>query len=124
MATVLVVENDGGVRSALCDLLFEYDHKPVGVSDGPAALAAIDKGLRPDVIVIDLAIPDKDMRAFRERQLSQPNLANIPIVVITASENQPADTSGLVHHGLTRPIPSDVLMSLIREFSARPALAK
>ena len=125
MAMILVVENDGSARQALCDLLRDYEHWPVGVTNGREALTALEKGLRPDVIVLNISTPVMDGPAFRAEQLKRPDIAKIPVVVISASEPSSPNyfVGGEDFELLTNPIPSAVLMSLIRQFGSRVSSA-
>lgn len=121
MATVLIVEDDQFTRKSLCELLRDYDHRPVGVADGREALSLLESGFRPDVIVLERTMPVMDGAGFRAAQLRRPELAKIPVVVISAGEGGlPCDEDETAGWDiLERPIPSRVLMSLIREFGAR-----
>ena len=57
----------------------------VTVADnGRTALAALQDGLRPCVILLDLSMPDIDGYEFRMRQQADGRLATIPIVVVSA----------------------------------------
>ncbi len=54
---VLIVDDDLHVGTQLRELLTDFDHNVVGLaSDGSQALA-LDKTLRPDVVVTDLRMP-------------------------------------------------------------------
>src|SRR5258708_20300633 len=113
MATVLIVENDQSTRKSLCDLLRDYDHRPVGVGNGREGLALLESGFRPDVIVLERTMPVMDGAGFRAAQLRRPDLAKIPVVVISATggRGHPDEDETRDWDILERPIPSQVLMS-------------
>ncbi len=87
MAThrVLVVDDDVEIRESVMEILEEHGYEPVGAENG---LEALDKlrspGPTPCLILLDLMMPRMDGKAFRELQLQSPELASIPVVVISA----------------------------------------
>jgi len=81
--TVLVVDDDAGVRAYLTQLLQEQDYEVVGAADGQAAIAAA-QSCRPDLITMDLAMPVMDGRTAIVKLRADPSLQHIPIMVISA----------------------------------------
>jgi two-component system response regulator MprA len=53
---VLVVDDDDGVRESLCELLASERYEPVGCKSGEAAWSRLRSGLRPSVMLVDLAM--------------------------------------------------------------------
>jgi CheY-like chemotaxis protein len=81
MATVLVVEDDGLVAGRMVQMLRKADHTPVRAPD---ARSALREALgRPDVILLDLRLPDLSGQEILKKLKSQPRTADIPVVVIT-----------------------------------------
>jgi CheY-like chemotaxis protein len=82
---VLVVEDNQDMRDTLVELLQGYGYEAVGAEHGQDALDKL-KGLdaRPCIIVLDLMMPVMDGRSFRQAQLQTPEVADIPVVVISA----------------------------------------
>ncbi|HYH94344.1 response regulator [Hyalangium sp.] len=82
---VLVVEDDEEIRQSLMEVLEDHGYEAVGAENG---LEALDKlrapGPQPCLIFLDLMLPRMDGRAFRQEQLQSPELASIPVVVISA----------------------------------------
>ncbi|MBI2391967.1 MAG: response regulator [Deltaproteobacteria bacterium] len=107
---VLVVEDDEGIREALCDLLETEGFDVVSAVHGRDALDKLkNSGPQPDVILLDLMMPVMDGWAFRAEQQSDPALAEIPVVVITASRQ--ADLATLNPRAfLKKPIDFDELL--------------
>src|SRR5215217_1116546 len=58
------------------------DYAVRGVTNGIEALEAI-AAWRPDVIVLDLRMPVMDGYEFLSRRLADPDLASIPVIVVT-----------------------------------------
>lgn len=111
---VMVVEDDEGIREALCDLLDTEGFAVTSAIHGADALAKLrDSGnVRPDVILLDLMMPVMDGWAFRAEQRGDPALSGIPVVVITASRQ--ADVAALEPKAfLKKPIDFDELLRVI-----------
>lgn len=107
---MLVVEDDEGIRDALCDLLESEGFAVSSAVHGRDALEKLrNNGARPDIILLDLMMPVMDGWAFRSEQQQDPSLADIPVVVITASRQ--ADLAALKPRAfLKKPIDFDELL--------------
>jgi len=81
--TVLLVEDDYDTRDAFMEIARMLDHEPFGVANGKEALAALHGGLRPCIIVLDIAMPEMDGFEFRRAQLADPAIADIPVAVMS-----------------------------------------
>lgn len=79
-ASVLLVEDDGAAREAIAANLRARGHEVVEAVDARDALRAW-AARRPDLILLDLGLPDLDGRAVIGRVRSE---ATTPIVVISA----------------------------------------
>ena len=83
MTHVLVVEDDRALRQALAINLRARDYDVTAVDDGTAALAAAASH-PPDVVILDLGLPDMDGNDVIEglRGWSQ-----APIIVLSARDH-------------------------------------
>jgi CheY-like chemotaxis protein len=81
--TVLVVDDDDEVRDSYVTVLEQEGYIVLAARDGAEGLLAAT-ARRPDVILLDLMMPDMDGFTFRMRQQQAPELATVPIVVVTA----------------------------------------
>lgn len=84
MATLLVVEDEPDIRGGMVEALQDEGHRVVGAADGVEALQALQAGLRPDGIVLDLMMPRLDGYGFREAQLAMPEIRDVPVLVVSA----------------------------------------
>lgn len=84
---VLLVEDSPGdvllTKEALRDAAFDVDLQVVG--DGEQALAVLRGGARPDVVLLDVHLPRKDGRDVLREIKADPELADLPVVLMTAS---------------------------------------
>jgi len=83
--TVLVVDDDRYIVEGLSDLLESEGYKVATATNGLDALDQLRRGLRPSVIVLDLMMPTMDGWGFRQEQMKDAELKEIPVVVMTAA---------------------------------------
>lgn len=81
---ILLVDDDESIRSSLKEHLEEEGHVVATAADGQQAIRMLRRGVRPNVIVLDAMMPVMNGWDFRSAQLSDPDLANIPVVVVSA----------------------------------------
>ena len=82
--SVLLVEDDDGVRESVAAILRDEGYVVDEADSGWSALARLAHGPRPTLILLDLMMPEMDGIDFRERQLADPALRAIPVVIISA----------------------------------------
>ena len=82
--TVLVVDDDLSVRTALKELFETEGYAVALAANGRAALNHLRGGLRPCVILLDLMMPVMDGWDFRAEQLADPELKDLPVFILTA----------------------------------------
>jgi CheY-like chemotaxis protein len=87
--TVLIIDDSEEIRRCLAEVLEAEGFAAAMAADGNAALAQLRSGLRPCAILLDLMMPVMDGRAFRQAQLSDRTLEQIPVVVITGEAVTP-----------------------------------
>jgi CheY-like chemotaxis protein len=112
---VLVVDDDASIRECLALALEIEGHAVAQAEDGLDALLALRCGPRPDVIVLDLEMPVMTGWEFREAQLRDPELAAIPVVVVSSA-------TGLAVHAdarLAKPFRMEELLEVIDALAAR-----
>ena len=80
---VLVVEDDDEARAALRQLLEINAYDVVTVPDAEEAMHRLTHGASPCVILLDLDLPGKTGWEFREEQLQNPALRDIPVVMFS-----------------------------------------
>ena len=81
---VLVVEDDADTRESVGELLEDQGYSVLGAGNGAEAVQVLQSGTLPSVILLDLMMPVMDGYRFRTEQRSDPKLAAIPVIVITA----------------------------------------
>ncbi len=115
---ILVVEDDADVREGLADVLREYSFEVNSACEGQAALAMADQ-TRPDVILLDALMEGMDGREFLDEQKRRPDMARIPVIVITGLPPQLVGSLGAAAV-LAKPFHVEDLLSAIRYALGRP----
>lgn len=118
---VLLVEDDEDTREVL-RLILESDGIEVAVArDGIDALNRIGQ-LReqdphaPSVIVLDYMMPRCSGPQFRQRQLADPQIADVPVILVSAVSDLSSRAALLKPYAmLQKPIDPDQLTSVVRE---------
>jgi CheY-like chemotaxis protein len=88
---VLIVDDDRDIREVLGELLVDEGFNVEAAWNGETALARLEAGFRPDVIVLDLMMPVMDGLTFRAVQLGNQRLRDIPVIGLTAFPSHRAD---------------------------------
>ena len=116
---VLIVEDDPALREALTQVLIDEGYDLLSARDGLEAVNCLRKGHRPDVILLDLSMPVVNGWEFRMFQKRDPDLANIPVILITAGDYSQEEVAWLEPSALIRkPLDLPYLLSVIRRYCA------
>jgi CheY-like chemotaxis protein len=82
---IVVVDDDNDLRETLGELLTEEGYETRLFENGRVALDFLREGGDPQLILLDLMMPEMNGWQFREEQLKDARLRDIPVVVMTAS---------------------------------------
>lgn len=123
---VLLVEDDPGdvmmTREAFND--YKLHNELHVVSDGAEAMAFLRQEgeyagrPRPDLVLLDLNLPRMDGRQVLEAIKSDPELASIPVVVLTTSENEDDVLRSYSLHAnayVTKPVDFQRFIEVVRQ---------
>lgn len=115
---VLVVEDDLEIRESLMEILEDHGYEPIGAENGLDALNKLrTPGPQPCLILLDLMLPKMDGRAFRQEQLRTPQLADIPVVVVSAFRDVAQAAQELkAAEFLKKPFKPEALVQLARRY--------
>ncbi len=87
---VLVVDDDREVVELVSRALQESGHLVEEAYDGQEALHKLDS-FQPDVMILDLIMPDMDGFQVITHLKSEPSAGKIPIIILTAKDLSPED---------------------------------
>jgi CheY-like chemotaxis protein len=81
---VLIVDDDASIRGLLAEVVRREGRTPVLAASGLEGYASLTAlGPRISMVLLDLSMPEMDGFAFRDLQLEDPDLSEIPTVVLT-----------------------------------------
>jgi CheY-like chemotaxis protein len=112
---VLVVEDDADMRGALAAVLEVAGYQVVEAAHGAEALDHLRAATTSFcMILLDLFMPTMNGWAFRAEQMKDPDMAAIPVVVVSADATGATKARSLgIADYLTKPIDFDRLLSLV-----------
>lgn len=115
---ILIAEDDPDIREALAQVLENEGYQVSTAADGAQALALLRQGPKPSLIILDLMMPVMNGWQFREEQLRDPELAKIPVLVITAYTGAEAKAAAAGAAGLLRkPIELQSLLDAVERLA-------
>lgn len=118
MARILVVEDFDDSRFSLCRLLELSGHRVLEAKDGREAVEVALRE-RPDLILMDLSLPDIDGIMATERIRRAEPARHTPIIVLSAHDTE-SFTARAFEAGcddyVTKPLDYDELESLIARY--------
>jgi CheY-like chemotaxis protein len=116
---VLLVDDDAGIRAALTDFLLDEGFVVHTAQNGREALEWLrGNGSQPTVVLLDLMMPVMDGRAFLDVRASDPELARIPVVVVSADPRRVDLTSEQRCVVIGKPVMPEGLLQAIDVVSA------
>jgi two-component system response regulator MprA len=80
---VLVVDDDPSIQGFLAEALTDEGYGVRTAANGREALTVL-AGWHPDLILLDLMMPEMDGWAFRAEQRTRADLADVPVIVLSA----------------------------------------
>jgi CheY-like chemotaxis protein len=115
--SILVVEDDLDLLRLLSRLL-EQIGDVVTATNGEDALAKIEGGLTPDLVLTDVMMPKMDGLELARRLKKEPRVSRVPVIMLTA-KNAPLDVIKGINAGarnyLTKPFKHDELVSKVKK---------
>ena len=109
--TVLVVDDDANVRGTIAAVLAIGDFVVVEADGGPQALSLVDRGLDPDLMVLDFSMPGMD--GVEVAAAMRRKLPDLPIVFVTGYGE--SDALYGERRVLIKPFRATTLMKLLHE---------
>ncbi len=114
-ATVLVIDDDAEVRGLVAGLLKRSGYSVLEAGSGSEGIRRAEEAC-PDLVLLDMAMPDLDGLQVARAIRSKASLAETPVVALTArhlaSDRRRALEAGCSHF-LTKPCPPAELRAAI-----------
>jgi CheY-like chemotaxis protein len=93
-STILIVDDDAAGRRAIEAPLLNDAYDLFLAGDGAEALA-LARSLRPDLVLLDVMMPGMDGYEVCRRLRADPQVAEVPIVMVTALDDRNSKLQGL-----------------------------
>jgi len=114
---ILVIDDDPKARKAMTDLLVTEGYHAVTASDAKSGLDLAAKH-RPDAIVLDIIMPERDGWSVLRDLKADPELCEIPVILATVlGDREMGLAFGAVDH-LTKPINPQRLLDTLNAFAS------
>lgn len=117
---VLIIDDDAAIREALILALEDEGYQVQSANNGRDALDRLRRSPRkPDLILLDLMMPVMSGWDFRREQERDPELADIPVVVLSADRSLYARDGPATEHSvnarayLAKPVDIDTLVAVV-----------
>lgn len=115
--SIMIVEDDEPVRETLADILEYEGYSVYTACDGREALARLNSGARPSLILLDLMMPRMNGWEFRMEQLRSQELSGIPVAILSGAFDVRVQAALLgVREFLGKPIEVQELLELVGRF--------
>jgi CheY-like chemotaxis protein len=113
MPSVMIVEDDRDTREMLARFLELEGFEVREAANGQIALDALHEAGSTCVILLDLMMPVMNGWQFRKAQVNDPEIANIPVVVVTAAGAREQIPAIDADAWLSKPVDFDRLLETI-----------
>ena len=114
-ATFLIVEDDVDTSEMLGRFLELEGYHVETAANGKVALERLGSGVGPCVILLDLMMPVMDGWQFRQAQIRDAALADIPVIVVSAAGRDRLEKIQADAY-LSKPVDLDELLGCVTQF--------
>jgi signal transduction histidine kinase/DNA-binding response OmpR family regulator len=115
VSTILTIDDDAAARDLMQRCLTQAGYRAISAHNGAEGLE-LARAQTPDAILLDVRMPDMDGWEVLSRLKSDPELANIPVLMVTIDEDSALSSAlGAVEY-LHKPIDNDRLLTLLQPY--------
>ncbi len=115
MGTVLIVDDDRAVHGVLDERLSAEGFRLIHAYGGEEAVR-LAKQNRPDLITLDIIMPDKDGWSVLKALKSTPELADIPVVVVTVLGDRDLGFALGAADFVTKPLDKEKIANVLQKY--------
>jgi len=120
MPSVLIVEDDRDTREMLARFLELEGFEVREAANGQLALETLHENGSTCVILLDLMMPVMNGWQFRLAQVKDPDIAEIPVVVVTAAGSRDQIPAIDADAWISKPVDFDRLLETIGPLCRKP----
>jgi DNA-binding response OmpR family regulator len=114
---VLIIDDDPDLLRIVTLLLQRINAESIPAKDGYAGLAAFEADPKPNLVILDLMLPDLDGLEVLQRIRAQPALNQIPVLILSAKADPTTIRQGLDRGAdgyVTKPYIANSLLDRVR----------
>lgn len=112
---VLIVDDDEDIRDSIRSLLQLRGFTVDTAADGLAGLERMRQGAPPALVILDFMMPRMNGEEFRAAQLRDPELARVPVVLLTGA-GEAGGATRLQVERIPKPIDLQLLFDTVARF--------
>ena len=114
-AHLMIIDDDDDIRDTVVQVLSDEGYRVSAARHGEDALEQLRAAdALPDLILLDLRMPVMDGATFRQEQLADPRLRDVPVIVLSADATAAQQTATMQARGhLKKPVNLDTLLAAI-----------
>lgn len=116
---VLVIDDDADVRELITRALEREGYTVEGAANGDEGLRKA-RELQPDAITLDVMMPGADGWMVLSKLKSDPELADIPVIMISVVDNKSRGFALGASGYLTKPIDRQRLVNMLNQYRKEP----
>lgn len=110
---VMVIDDDLDHRLIVAEMLVNAGYTVMTAKDGEVGLnTLIHNADKPDLIILDLMMPEKDGLAFRQEQKTVESISHIPVVFLSGQGLVEGETC------LMKPVDERIVLRTVEEVMA------
>ena len=114
-ATVLAIDDDAAARDLIARFLGGEGYRVLTATDGEEGLR-LAREQRPDLITLDVMMPHVDGWSVLQQLKDDPELAAIPVILLTMTDERNLGFALGASEYLTKPIDRDQLAEVLRKY--------
>lgn len=114
---IMVVDDDPDLLAVIKGVLSDDGYEVSVAPDGPSALKLM-AAAPPDLVVLDIMMPDMNGMEVFKKMKTHPAVATIPVIFLTALDERKYIRAALLagaNRYLTKPFENDDLIEAIRQ---------
>ena len=123
ISRILIIEDDPSFLRAVSHIVEKEGYEVITASNGMTGLR-MAKEENPDLLILDVMLPGIDGFEIASRLRSEPQTAELPIIMLSAKGQDADKTTGMnvgVNEYLTKPVDRTVLLEKITSLLAAKA---
>lgn len=116
----MIVDDDNDIRDAITQILEYEGFSVLSAANGQEGIEKLKNG-NPALILLDLMMPVMNGWQFKSKIESDPRLAQIPVVILSADGNiqQKSENIGVAGF-LKKPIQLETLLDTVKKYCDEP----